>query len=249
MCIIAVKPAELELDLNILENCWNNNPHGAGYMLLHKGSVHIIKGFMELESFLEYTERRLQYLQDHTVVFHFRIATSGLTNPANCHPFPVTANARDRARTHIATTAAIVHNGIVPKLGTAVYSDTFQLAKLLADMKPKKRVRYLSRLGTYNKFVLMTQNKTTLCGEFEEHAGWHFSNDGYMSFDPQPYENNYPYDACSASYGVCVNCGEPGPSLCDGCWDMQMRDRTRVNAHDRAWYQDDYDLDVNAFVG
>ena len=42
MCIIAIKPAGVKLPADTtLENCWYNNPDGAGFMYAAGGTVHI----------------------------------------------------------------------------------------------------------------------------------------------------------------------------------------------------------------
>ena len=47
MCIIAAKPAGVNMpDDRILENMWNRNDDGAGFMYAINGKVYIEKGFM-----------------------------------------------------------------------------------------------------------------------------------------------------------------------------------------------------------
>ena len=54
MCIIAIKEKGVAMpDLETLNNMWNNNPDGAGYMFPFDGKVHIRKGFMSLKSSLK----------------------------------------------------------------------------------------------------------------------------------------------------------------------------------------------------
>ena len=92
MCIIAIKPEGQKVTKAILQNCYENNPDGAGFMYAASGQVEYQKGFM---SFLDFwdtwtkTRDRLA-LNKRMVVFHFRIATAGVISPGQCHPFPVT---------------------------------------------------------------------------------------------------------------------------------------------------------------
>lgn len=74
----------------------------------------IQKGFMTLEALLDALNAAAIQERD-TVIYHFRIATSGGITPANCHPFPVSANVNDLKSLTIACKAAFVHNGVLGK--------------------------------------------------------------------------------------------------------------------------------------
>jgi len=122
MCIIMSKPAEVDFpDILTLRNCWENNPHGAGYAVANKGKVYIRKGFMTWEEFMESVN--FDGLVPYSCVFHFRFATHGSKSPGNCHPFPVSGNMKmEKIRTDV----AIVHNGVIPNIMITErdYSDT-----------------------------------------------------------------------------------------------------------------------------
>ena len=51
MCIIVVKPSSVVVSRSILENCFANNPDGAGYMFANEGKVLIKKGFFDFGEF------------------------------------------------------------------------------------------------------------------------------------------------------------------------------------------------------
>ena len=122
MCIIMSKPAGVEFpSILTLRNCWNANPHGAGYAVAYKGRVFIRKGFMTWEDFVEAVD--FDGLVDYSCVFHFRFATHGSKSPGNCHPFPVTGDLRKESRR---TEVAIAHNGVIQnvKITKKDYSDT-----------------------------------------------------------------------------------------------------------------------------
>ena len=54
MCIICVSPARTrQPSVSQIKTMFAHNPHGAGYMYARGGRVHIHKGFMDVESFLE----------------------------------------------------------------------------------------------------------------------------------------------------------------------------------------------------
>ena len=122
MCIIMSKPAGVEFpSITTLRNCWDANPHGAGYAVAYQGRVFIRKGFMTWEDFVESVD--FDGLVDYSCVFHFRFATHGSQSPGNCHPFPITGDLRKESRR---TEVAIAHNGVIQnvKITKNDYSDT-----------------------------------------------------------------------------------------------------------------------------
>lgn len=97
MCITIWKPKDITLFEETLKNCWDSNPDGAGFMYAEDGKVHIVKGLMTYEAFMQaYTPHALQ-----DVVLHFRISTHGKVDEANTHPFQVTES------------LGLTHNGII----------------------------------------------------------------------------------------------------------------------------------------
>ena len=51
MCIAILKPEDKVLSKDTLEECWNSNPDGAGFMYAENGKLHIHKGLMSFSSF------------------------------------------------------------------------------------------------------------------------------------------------------------------------------------------------------
>ena len=50
MCIIAIKPIGIKMpNIKTIENCWYNNPDGAGFMYAKESNVYIEKGLYEVE--------------------------------------------------------------------------------------------------------------------------------------------------------------------------------------------------------
>jgi hypothetical protein len=107
--------------MTTLRNCWEHNPHGAGYAVADGEDVYIRKGFMTWDEFIDGIN--FDALIDRACVFHFRFATHGSTSPGNCHPFPVGGNLK---RQKVRTDVAIAHNGIVHdvQITKKDYSDT-----------------------------------------------------------------------------------------------------------------------------
>ena len=119
MCIIIVKPKGRELPSNeIFENCWKHNYHGAGFMYHINNKVIIVKGFMTLYDFLKRMSSIKNEINilDTTMVFHFRISTSGNIDKGNCHPYPVSLDTNKLRLVNCETNLAVAHNGIIHNL-------------------------------------------------------------------------------------------------------------------------------------
>lgn len=122
MCVIAIKKVGVDVpnEQNIID-MWESNSDGAGFMYAIKNKVYIEKGFMKLEDFknsLKILEKRIKKmdnltLKDIPMVYHFRIKTHGANNPANTHPFPISANEQHLKALDLTTPLAMVHNGII----------------------------------------------------------------------------------------------------------------------------------------
>lgn len=103
MCIAIYKPKGITLHDFVIENSWNNNPDGGGFMYVEGNKLNIVKGLMTLAAFKEAFEPHKKKL----AVLHFRIATHGNTDEQNTHPFAVDNN------------LGVVHNGIISKVDTS----------------------------------------------------------------------------------------------------------------------------------
>lgn len=116
MCVIVAKPAGVDIpDTKTLEQCFDSNPHGAGFMYAVNGNVNVTKGFLTFHEF----DKELQKvsgrhnLTNAPMVFHFRIATHGAVNKANCHPFPVTVSYDKMSQLNYTCKLAVAHNGVI----------------------------------------------------------------------------------------------------------------------------------------
>jgi hypothetical protein len=92
------------LKKKVLKRCWEHNPNGAGFMFAVKGQIHLCK---EVSDFGRFYQTYARAVSEHghrsTFVLHFRLATSGVIDEANCHPHWITHGK-----------LAYVHNGILP---------------------------------------------------------------------------------------------------------------------------------------
>lgn len=134
MCIIIIKEAGVDMPSNeILENCFDSNPDGAGYMFARAGQVHIRKGFMRINE-LQRALAKEKFTALDTVIIHFRITTSGGTKKENCHPFPLSGNEKEICNLRISAAHGMAHNGIIGQ-GTKNLSDTMLFVRDIASHK------------------------------------------------------------------------------------------------------------------
>lgn len=96
MCIAIVKPAGKWVSKDALYHSFLANPNGAGYAFLKDGEVIIKKGFFSFKDFFKAYSKDVT--ADVPAMAHFRIATRGPKDEANCHPFAI-------------DNGALMHNG------------------------------------------------------------------------------------------------------------------------------------------
>ena len=133
MCVILVKPSGVLLpEKDKLENCFENNDDGAGFMFCRDSFVHIRKGFMKFTDFYTAYEKE-NFDRNDVIICHFRVATSGGTCPENTHPFPASSQDEQLRKLKICTNTGVAHNGILGR-GEGNLSDTMVMIKtVLAD--------------------------------------------------------------------------------------------------------------------
>lgn len=125
MCIIIYKEWKKKApEKSMIETCWDNNPDGAGFMVIRRKSktVEYHKGYMTLESFKTAISEAAISEEDASA-YHFRIATSGGVNPAMTHPFEVSDKEGPLRNLHGKAQRVFMHNGIIGQ-GSPSLSDT-----------------------------------------------------------------------------------------------------------------------------
>jgi len=209
MCVIVIKPTGVKAPSNeIIKNCWDNNPDGAGFMFGGCSTVVIRKGFKkfkQLQKALKALEKEID-TTDHQIVYHFRVGTSGGNTAANTHPFPVSTELADLQKLETNCKLAVVHNGIVNiKRSRDDISDTMQYITdqiaLLHQIDPnffrdKTGQKIIQNISKGSKWAFMdTAGKIYTIGEFTEYQGLLFSNYSYMKFSSFKYDflSNYFY--------------------------------------------------------
>ena len=234
MCIAIIKPQCVEFPTEKqFRNCFETNPHGAGFMYSNGENLIIKKGFMTFEDFYSAFQKE-NISKDKLVFFHFRIATHGLIDGGNTHPFPLSMNVSNLRSTELKFKGyGLIHNGVfryniadfIKYDKSGVISDT-----MLFAMKIREALNETPNLGYdiesaiaydlmcddkvtkeliddsigYNKVAIMNEKEEYVkYGVWIEDNGVFYSNDDY-TFDRQNYYQNYLFDI-----DLCVMCGNP----------------------------------------
>ena len=189
MCLIVVKPKNIDLPPEWhLRNGDDRNSDGIGVMFWKKdgNEVHIKKDFNNVNELIEWMKTTIN--KEDILVIHFRMATSGLKDKGNRHPFPVTVNKTLLRQTELVCQMGVAHNGVLTEYsGHKTYSDT---QKFVVDILSDPMVHdHLDNPAIYkliNTFlekdrltILDNQGKLFLFGEYEVDGGRLYSNWGY----------------------------------------------------------------------
>ena len=189
MCVICIKPIGVEMpSTEDFTNCFESNPHGAGYMYAFDDKVHIRKGFFKLieltRSLMDTKKETGMELDKLSMVFHFRLATSGKINKVNCHPFPNSHKQKWLKRTNIFWDVGVTHNGMAPyRCAQDELSDTQMfILKTLWKYSFQEMIDQRPTIFPpgFNKFAIMNKNGDILeIGDFHDDMGRRWSNWGY----------------------------------------------------------------------
>lgn len=195
MCIIACKPIGIDMpDTDTITNMWYSNPDGAGFMYNHDGRIHISKGYMELNKYLEAIDKLAKKI-DLTrtgVVMHFRITTHGGTKPENTHPFPVSDSLPMLKKLNVSAKLGVAHNGIIDiTTRSKDISDTMEyvmsqlapLSRALPKFYENKDAMLMVKNAIDSKMAFLTpEGKIYTIGDFNSKNGILYSNHSYEAY-------------------------------------------------------------------
>ena len=249
MCIIIVVPLGEKLpEKSILKNCFDNNKDGIGFMYRLKNKIRIKKGYFNFDSFY----KAVQNIKNSEIIIHFRYATHGKINSGNCHPFPLSSDVKDLVNTRIDCQIGICHNGII---SGAKIDDKEKLSDTMVFIRDLdiESVKEISQKVTISdgKFIIMTQFKTYMIGEFHYDNGIYYSNKGYQEKlssvytgfygDVSKYDGCEMCDCCKNQYAdIDVTKGNKvDPCIdCDGYLNFELSNVKE----DIEFYNEEYDL-------
>ena len=178
MCVIAIQPRGIQISKEHLENCWDNNNHGAGIMYAVNGKVIVKKEMKSFDAFYSHIVEASAH--DTSVVIHFRIATSGGINDYNCHPFKVHKNLYfchngildiDVPKGSKENDTQIFNNGLMKPLPYNFYKNNAIMNVLEFTIGSGNKFVFLDDAGDF--FILNEK-----AGEWSEDGAW-FSNTSY----------------------------------------------------------------------
>lgn len=214
MCIAILKPKGQTLSITDLEECWGNNPHGAGLMYAENGKLIIRKGWMKWRNFKRAWERGSY--TEKTVALHFRISTGGNIDQANCHPHLIVPS------------VAVVHNGIFTDKDIPIidknYSDTCHFVRMLRELgdphflTDKDTRKWIEKVSLGSKLIFMGSDGSWEIVNAKEGTwdkGCWYSNDTYKypmySFSQgyEPWNRNPVTGTWEPIKGKCAVCDNP----------------------------------------
>ena len=207
MCIAIAKPIGVDIpNDDILTNCFNNNPDGAGFAFNHNNEVIIRKGYMKLKDFLDAFHKydKKFNFKNRGVLIHTRITTHGGTNPQMCHPFPINSDEGALKKIEYCSPFAIVHNGIISLTSseatrkkdmsdTAIFVQKYltKIAKNKNWFNNKANIELIEELIDSKMAVLNGKGKIIMTSGFTEDNGIFYSNSSYKE---NRYKRVYDWD-------------------------------------------------------
>lgn len=207
MCLIVAKPKGVKMPKRKRIRDWfESHPDGFGLAFQHNGSVRILKGALTIEEAFEILDKMVYYLgskspREVDVIMHFRVATAGVITPANCHPFPITAEQEKLGSLDLLSENALAHNGMITGYGYTTYTYKGGVFGYTEPTGTKTDTQkfiedYLVALGkhlwlpavqaliekcTSSKFAILSNIGIVYIGQFIEENGLKFSNIGYKA--------------------------------------------------------------------
>jgi len=139
------------------------------------------------------------------LILHFRISTSGKTDGATCHPFPITSDLNALRKTHVITNLGMAHNGIISDFEEkkSIYSDTQlfvnKCVSYLYDMNPKflhddRTKKLLEPIINGSRLAFLDSHGNIYrYGDWIENDGIYYSNEGYIPWQTRYYHYDSSY--------------------------------------------------------
>lgn len=230
MCIAIFKPAGAPLPTTeALQNSFDNNPDGAGFMYLQDGNVRICKGYMAWSDF-EAAYNKHAFTEADTIGLHFRITTAGGTSKGNCHPFPLSADERSLKSQCITAPYAMMHNGIMG-YGERGLSDTQVFIRDIAShplfagrlWEDKDVQAFLAHYSMGSRLCFLHgDGRYFLSGDWNEENGVFYSNTSHR------YGRKSGWGWASDDFGTCdfrcKSCAVQGIEDCPDCGGLLVWD-------------------------
>lgn len=136
MCIIIACEPNHRPTTEQLENCFWNNPDGAGVAYSDGKTVHVRKGLMAIDEFLAEVAK---VPADAAMVIHCRIGTSGGMAEDATHPFPLSKKLEDMHKLEYTAKTVVFHNGVLPYASDAELHQSDSMTYVMDTLYPLSR--------------------------------------------------------------------------------------------------------------
>lgn len=191
MCLIIAKPKGTDLPKeSYLKHAAKRNSDGQGLAYLKKGEhlIKLKKDFKDVDSLIDFINKNITKEDD--LIIHFRLATHGLVDAGNCHPFPITKNKTLLRKTELECKHIVAHNGVLTQYGKVEDIELSDSQRFILDVLSESAIKEnLDKSGVQvliNEFLngdrLVTLNnkgEMLLFGDFKEEDGISYSNSMY----------------------------------------------------------------------
>ena len=177
MCLAIYKPAGAIIPEKNLENGFLGNDDGAGFAWAKDGILYVKKGIFDLDVMkAQYDE-----IKEYPCLIHFRKATHGKVDEANCHPFLFNDGKM-----------ALIHNGILNiKCSIEGLSDTAHFVKLVLEPLVKTHGIPINN-GALN-YLINTSIGTDKMAVMENTGKTYIFNENKGNWDEGVWYSNYSF--------------------------------------------------------
>jgi hypothetical protein len=203
MCLAIIKKENQLIPYENIRIAWKQNSDGAGLCFREDGQVRIIKGFMQLDEFINFLCENEAIFTPIELVIHLRFSTSGTIKPELTHPFPTAKNNEHLTSLDCYTDQAIIHNGVMFSPIFKDYSDTAIFSRWMS-FNPSFDA--INRVVQNDRLVLFSHDDTITIGQWHEIDGNLYSN-LYSLESKKSYYDDYNFMRYDSFLGhACPNC-------------------------------------------
>lgn len=233
MCMIVFKGAGVELPKEEhLRESASRNKDGIGIAYLKVGinEVRIKKDFKDVDVLISWLKDNIT--KEDICIVHFRLATHGLVDEGNRHPFPITKNKELLRKTELICQMAVAHNGVISQYEHKKFSDTQKFVlDILSEESVKNNLdnpgiqKLISNFIGLDRLVILLANGTGYrWGEWIKEGDIYYSNSGYKAY----FTNRYDWIKDTVKIGK-----DYYLQLCDVCG---MKEDTKYITYKKAEY-------------
>lgn len=233
MCLLVVSSPNSTPKRKDLECASSNNPHGFGYAVIAGNKIITGRGMSSKKVIKEFLAVRKQYPGSYAM-FHARLATHGVKNDDNCHPFKVGGSeltylahngvlSVDIPANDMRSDTRIFAEDILPSMGGITALDNTNLYRMIEGWASGSKIAVftLDPNAEYDCYII-NEN----LGHWDNAGNW-WSNDTYKENIWAKYfqQSDSPYDYSNWAEDddyACMVCGETinsdyNPYYCHDC--------------------------------